>query len=47
MSIKVLVYAKRSNIGFDSVCAIRIAHKHVCQLCKKSFSLFSFVKIRT
>ena len=29
MSIKVLVYAKRSNVGFDSVCAIKIAHKHV------------------
>ena len=35
VSIKVLVYAKRSNIGFDFVCAIKIAHKHVCQLCKK------------
>ena len=26
MSIKVLVYAKRSNIGFDSVCAIKIVY---------------------
>ena len=35
MSIKVLVYAKSSNVGFDSVCAIKIALKHICQLCKK------------
>ena len=34
MSIKALVYAKRSNVEFDSVCATKIAHKHVCQLCK-------------
>ena len=37
MSMKVLVYAKRSNTGFDSVCAIKIAHKHICQLYGKPF----------
>ena len=40
MSIKVLVYAKRSNIGFDSVCAIKLRICMYVNYVKSDFVVF-------